>query len=188
MSRIIQPKNLFSHFLPYKSTHCLSLYFDPTLHHQPTNHTMAPTALPESFYPTFHIATLIQKRSSSCEVSYSSQCTTHRTILLIVSIFVGSFLFIGFALSCIIKRGRNKAIERAQSTNRYPPRELRLLTDEAGFPVVARVPLARPMRNENLSRVEPTWKMDAGDERCAKRDEAPPPYTPRTPEPARMRI
>lgn len=73
--------------------------------------------------------------------------------------------------------------------NRYPPRELRLLTDEAGFPVVARVPLARPIRDENLGRAEPGWrKLDTGDERGAKRDEAPPPYTPRTPEAARMRI
>ena len=97
-------------------------------------------------------------------------------------------MFVGFAISCIIKRGRAKAIQHAQAMNRYPPRELRLISDATGFPVVARMPMARTMRDGSLARIEPSWgKGDAGDERDVKGDEAPPPYTPRTPDAARIR-
>ncbi|EMD89935.1 hypothetical protein COCC4DRAFT_36227 [Bipolaris maydis ATCC 48331] len=151
---------------------------------------MAPSNLPHNFFPTINLPTIIQKRSSSCEVSYSSQCSTHRTVLLIVSTFVAAFFIISFGLACIVKRARRRAHERAQASAKYPYRELRLLRHDSGSPVVARLPLTRPMGDTNLAAgVDQTWRKEGlWSERSAKRDEAPPPYTPRTPEPARTRI
>ncbi|XP_014561111.1 hypothetical protein COCVIDRAFT_87250 [Bipolaris victoriae FI3] len=151
---------------------------------------MAPSNLPHNFFPTINLPTIIQRRSSSCEVSYSSQCATHRTVLLIVSTFVAAFLLISFGLACIIKRARRRAHERAQAAAKYPYRELRLLRPDSGFPVVARLPLTSPMGDASPGAgVDQNWRKEGSwHERAAKRDESPPPYTPRTPEPARTRI
>jgi len=114
-----------------------------------------------------------QKRSEYCETTYDSSCNTHRTVLLIIIIFVGAFVGVVLSLVYVRSRSRRHDQERALRMNGGPGSGLRVLRSEDGIATV-RLPSGRVIGG----------KVESWDGRCSS--EAPPPYMPRVPEAARV--
>ncbi|EOA81389.1 uncharacterized protein SETTUDRAFT_23787 [Exserohilum turcica Et28A] len=151
---------------------------------------MAPSFLPLNFSPTLHLTAALRKRSDSCDNDYTAACTTHRTILLVASLIVCAGLCIGFIVLSILKRNRSRAnqgLTLSNGPNKGMYSELNRMERQAGF-APARLPSERVYENGDMpGRAEYSWRKGhgwGGDETA--RYEAPPPYTPRAPEAARM--
>jgi len=131
--------------------------------------TMAPRFIQSSVSkPSSH-----HKRSEYCETTYDSSCNTHRTVLLIIIIFVGAFVGVVLSLVYVRSRSRRHDQERALRIHGGPGSGLRVLRSEDGIATV-RLPSGRVIGG----------KVESWDGRCSS--EALPPYMPRVPEAARV--
>jgi hypothetical protein len=132
-----------------------------------------------------------QKRSTDCDTYYTSSCSTHRTVLLIIIILVGAFA--GIILSLIYVRSRSRRLARIQANRmnanvwrqRYLGENLR--TSDGTQTV--RLPSGRVVGVDGGQR----WrKGESWDDVRRNGREAPPPayplpppYMPRVPEAVR---
>jgi hypothetical protein len=114
------------------------------------------------------------RRSEYCETAYDSSCTTHRTIILVIIIFVGAFVGVVLSLVYVRSRSCRYARERAVRANGGLGNGLKVLGTEDGVATV-RLPSGRTIRG----------KTGGWDERGAF-EAPPPPYMPRVPEVARV--
>jgi hypothetical protein len=137
------------------------------LSHIINSYTMAPHSL-NLTSARFH-----QKRSDYCETTYDSSCNTHRTVLLIIVIFVGAFVGVILSLVYVRSRSRSHNQQRALRMPGGPGSGLRVLRSEDGVATV-RLPSGRVIGG----------KGEGWDERRVS--DAPPPYLPRVPEAARV--
>jgi hypothetical protein len=146
-----------------------SLYCTYSIHHNTsrTNNPMAPHHL------TLNSPLSLSKRSEYCENTYDSSCTTHRTILLVIIVFVGAFVSVVLSLVYVQSRSRRRARERTLRVNGGLRSGLKVLRTEDGVATV-RLPSGRLIGG----------KGEGWDGRGAF--EAPPPYMPRMPEAARV--
>jgi hypothetical protein len=132
----------------------------------------------------------LQKRSADCDTYYTSSCSTHRTVLLIIIILVGAFVGIIFSLVYVRSRSRRLARIQANRMNanvwrqRYLGENLRTSDGTA----TVRLPSGRVVGVDGGQRWRKGESWDEGRDGREAPPPAyalPPPYMPRVPEAVR---
>lgn len=165
---------------PYTYTYVyygLVLNYQLIPYHTIPYQTMAPLPAPHHILPRF-----LHTRSDSCDANYTSSCSTHRTVLLIIIILVGAFA--GIVLSLVYARNwtRNNARQHALRVNGTPPSGFDVPGHDHRVLATVRFPQGTVIHTRGSG--EQTWRK--WDEGGAVAFEAPPPYMPRVPDAARV--
>jgi hypothetical protein len=148
---------------------------------------MPPLSISNNLHSHHSHHSALQKRSTDCDNYYTSSCSAHRTVLLIIIILVGAF--VGIILSLVYVRSRSRRLARLQANrmNAKLWRQRYLVDDEnlrtSDGTAAVRLPSGRVIGVDGGQR----WrKGECWDEMPPPLYALPPPYMPRVPEAVRV--